>query len=292
MATHGTSADEQGTGPTVRRMILGTQLRRLRERVGITRADAGHSIRASDSKISRLELGRVGFKERDVTDLLTLYGVNDPDERDQLLQLARQTNQPGWWHRYSDLMPKWFEDYVGLEEAARWIKQYELQFVPGLLQIEDYARSLASRGNPILADDSVEGRVALRMRRQKLLVGPQSPRYWAVIDESVLYRPIGGPKVLKAQLDHLLEMTALPHIAVQIVPYSVSGFHAEGAFTLLSFAEPELPNIAYIEHLAGALYLEKLDEVEVYSRALDQLAVAGSTPEDSRQMLAKRRAEI
>lgn len=292
MAMLGASGDEQGTGPTVRRMILGTQLRRLRERAGLTRTEAGDSIRASDSKISRLELGRVGFKERDVTDLLTLYGVTDAEERGQLLQLAKQTNLPGWWHRYNDLMPKWFEDFVGLEEAANRIRVYELQFVPGLLQTEDYARALASHGDPKMVTDAVERRVALRMRRQKLLVGPEAPRLWAVIDESVLYRPIGGPKVLKAQIDRLLELTALSHIALQVVPYSVSGYHAEGAFTLLSFAEPELPNIAYIEHLSGALYLEKLDEIETYSRALDQLAVVGETPDRTRQLLAKRRAEI
>jgi hypothetical protein len=130
------------------------------------------------------------------------------------------------------------------------------------------------------------------MRRQKLLVGPESPRLWAVIDESVLHRPLGGAKVLKAQIDQLLELTALSHIALQVVPYSVSGYHAEGAFTLLSFAEPEVPNIAYIEHLSGALYLEKLDEIETYSRALDQLAVVGETPDRTRQLLMKRRAEI
>jgi transcriptional regulator with XRE-family HTH domain len=292
MAMLGASGDEQGTGPTVRRMILGTQLRRLRERAGLGRSEAGDSIRASDSKISRLELGRVGFKERDVTDLLTLYGVNDAEEREQLLRLAKQTNLPGWWHRYSDLMPKWFEDFVGLEEAANRIRTYELQFVPGLLQTEDYARALASHGDPKMVTDAVERRVALRMRRQKLLVGPAAPRLWAVIDESVLHRPIGGAKVLKAQIDQLLELTALSHIALQVVPYSVSGYHAEGAFTLLSFAEPELPNIAYIEHLSGALYLEKLDEIETYSRALDQLAVVGETPDRTRQLLAKRRAEI
>jgi len=292
MAMLGASGDEQGTGPTVRRMILGTQLRRLRERAGLGRTEAGDSIRASDSKISRLELGRVGFKERDVTDLLTLYGVNDAEEREQLLRLAKQTNLPGWWHGYSDLMPKWFEDFVGLEEAANRIRTYELQFVPGLLQTEDYARALASHGDPKMVTDAVERRVALRMRRQKLLVGPAAPRLWAVIDESVLHRPIGGAKVLKAQIDQLLELTALSHIALQVVPYSVSGYHAEGAFTLLSFAEPEVPNIAYIEHLSGALYLEKLDEIETYSRALDQLAVVGETPDRTRQLLAKRRAEI
>jgi transcriptional regulator with XRE-family HTH domain len=292
MTAVGVTASELGGGPTVRRMILGTQLRRLRERADLSRAEAGYSIRGSDSKISRLELGRVGFKERDVADLLTLYGVTDPTEREQFLALVRQSNQPGWWHRYNDLMPKWFEDFVGLEEAANRIQAYELQFVPGLLQTEDYARAVASHGRPETANDDVERRVALRMRRQRMLAGPRAPRLWAIIDESVLYRPLGGSKVLRVQLDRMLELTALPHIALQVVPHHKSGLAAEGAFTLLRFAEPELPNIAYVEHLAGALYLEKPDEIEVYSRAMDQLAVDAETPERSRQLLSKRRAEI
>ncbi|HWE88233.1 MAG TPA: helix-turn-helix transcriptional regulator [Pseudonocardiaceae bacterium] len=292
MTTVGSAGGDQDTGPTVRRMILGTQLRRLRERAELTRAEAGYSIRASESKISRLELGRVGFKERDVTDLLTLYGVDDRDERQQFLKLVGQSNRPGWWHRYNDLMPKWFEDFVGLEEAAARIQTYELQFVPGLLQTEEYARAVASHGRPERVNDDVERRVALRVRRQSVLAGPQAPRFWAVIDESVLHRPLGGRAVLRAQLDRILELSAQPHISVQVVPYEISGYAAEGAFTLLRFAEPELPNIAYVEHLAGALYLEKPDEIEVFSRALDRLAVDAERPDRSRQLLSKLRAEI
>lgn len=286
------SRDEQDLGPTARRMILGTQLRRLRERAEITRADAGYSIRASDSKITRLELGRSTFKERDIADLLTLYGITDPTERAQFLDLARQANQRGWWHRYSDLMPRWFEDFVGLEEAASRIQAYEVQFFPGLLQTEEYARALASHGRPEIATDEAERWVELRMRRQKMLARPNAPLLWAVIDESVLHRPIGGRRVLLAQIELLLELTALPHISVQVVPYRVSGYAAEGSFTLLRFPEPDLPNIVYVEHLAGALYLDKLDEIEIYSRALDRLAVDAETPDQSRQLLSKRRAEI
>lgn len=273
-------------------MILGTQLRRLRERAELSRAEAGYSIRASESKISRIELGRVGFKERDVVDLLTLYGVTDADERDQFLDMVKQSNQPGWWHRYGDLIPRWFEDFVGLEEAANRIQTYELQFVPGLLQTEGYARTIASHGRPQAANHDVERRVALRLQRQKVLLGPQAPRVWAIIDESVLHRPLGGRGVLRAQIDHLLELTTMSHISLQIVPYGVSGYAAEGAFTLLRFSEQELPNIAYVEYLTGALYLEKPDEIEVYSRALDKLAVDAETPDRSRQLLAKARAEI
>ncbi|WP_189057533.1 helix-turn-helix domain-containing protein [Longimycelium tulufanense] len=281
-----------GSGPTARRMILGTQLRRLRERAELSRSEAGYAIRGSESKISRIELGRVSFKERDVTDLLTLYGVIDPEEREPLLQLARQANKPGWWHRYNDLLPKWFDDYVGLEEAASRIQTYELLFVPGLLQTEAYARAVASHGRPEAVDDEVERRVGLRMRRQKVLARPDAPRLWAVVDESVLHRPIGGREVLRAQLEVLLEMTALPHIRLQIIPYQHSGYAAEGSFTMLRFAEPELPTIIYVEHLTGALYLEKLEEVEAYGRAMDRVAVTAETPNNSRQLLAKLRAEL
>jgi hypothetical protein len=282
----------QDTGPTVRRMILGTQLRRLRERAELSRGEAGYAIRGSESKISRLELGRVSFKERDVADLLTLYGVTDDHEREQFLAMVGQSNRPGWWYRYTDLMPKWFEDFVGLEEAAARIQTYELQFVPGLLQTDEYARAVASHGRSETANEDVDRRVALRIRRQQMLTGPRAPRLWAVIDESVLHRPVGGTAVLRAQIARMLELSALPNVSIQILPYRMSGRAAEGAFTLLRFAERELPNIAYVEHLAGALYLEKPDEIEIFSRALDRLAVDAETPDSSRQMLSKMYTEI
>jgi transcriptional regulator with XRE-family HTH domain len=286
------SGSEQGLGPTARRMILGSQLRRLRERAGITRGEAGYNIRGSESKISRLELGRVGFKERDVADLLTMYGIIEGTERSSFLDMVKESNQPGWWRRYNDLMPSWFNDFVGLEEAASRIQTWEPLFVPGLLQTEEYARAIASFGRPGAVDDETERRVALRMRRQKVLARPDAPRLWAVIDESVLHRPIGSRSGLRAQLEYLLEVTELPNVSVQILPWHLSGYAAQGAFTLLRFAEPELPNIAYVEHLTGALYLEKLDEIEEYSRSLDRLAVDAETPDRSRQLLSKRLAEI
>ncbi|WP_199429410.1 helix-turn-helix domain-containing protein [Qaidamihabitans albus] len=292
MASLDASAGDQGTGPTARRMVLGAQLRRLRERVGLSRADAGYHIRASESKISRMELGRVGFKERDVADLLTMYGVGEPEERASFLEMVKDSNQPGWWHRYNDLMPRWFDDYVGLEEAASRIQTYELQFVPGLLQTEEYARAVMSHGVPQSVNDELEQRVAFRMRRQKTLFRPGGPRLWAVIDESVLCRHIGGREAFRRQLDQLLELTALPHISLQIIPFDRSGYAAEGAFTLLRFREPELPNIAYVEHLAGAVYLERLDDIEVFGRALDRLAVDAYTPDRSRQELSKLRTEL
>ncbi|MEU6645908.1 helix-turn-helix transcriptional regulator [Saccharomonospora sp. NPDC046836] len=291
MAPVEASAGDQASGPTARRMILGAQLRRLREGAGISRADAGYHIRASESKISRLELGRVGFKERDVEDLLTMYGVGDLEDRVSFLALVKQSNQPGWWQKFNEFMPKWFDDFVGLEEAASRIQTYELQFVPGLLQTEDYARAIVTHGLPENASAAEEGRVALRMRRQRLLFRPNAPRLWAVVDESVLHRPIGGRAAHRAQLDQLLELTTMPHITVQVVPYGRSGYAAEGAFTLLRFAEAELPNICYIEHIAGGLYLDRPDEIELIGRSLDRLAVDAETPERSRQLVMKIRAE-
>ncbi|MFJ7211434.1 helix-turn-helix domain-containing protein [Amycolatopsis sp. NPDC098790] len=286
------SAGEQNIGPTARRMILGSQLRRLREEAGITRQQAGYNIRGSESKISRLELGRVGFKERDVTDLLTMYGVEDATERQTFLDMVKQSNEPGWWRRFGDTMPNWFTDLVGLEEAAARIQIWEPLYVSGLLQIEPYARAIFSHGRPEMADERVDQLVALRMRRQKMFSRPDAPRVWMVLDESVLFRPIGGMKVLKQQIEYLLEMSALPHVSVQVLPFSRSGLSAEHAFSLLRFGEPELPNIAYVEYLTGAHYIEKREEIEKYSRALDMLAVDAETPERSRALLAKRRAEI
>ncbi|MEU7789314.1 MULTISPECIES: helix-turn-helix transcriptional regulator [unclassified Amycolatopsis] len=286
------SAGEQNIGPTARRMILGSQLRRLREEAGITRQQAGYNIRGSESKISRLELGRVGFKERDVTDLLTMYGVEDSTERQTFLDMVKQSNEPGWWRRFGDTMPNWFTDLVGLEEAAARIQIWEPIYVSGLLQIEPYARAIFSHGRSEMADERVDQLVALRMRRQKMFSRPDAPRVWMVLDESVLHRPIGGVKVLKQQIEFLLEMSALPHVSVQVLPYTRSGLSAEHAFSLLRFGEPELPNIAYVEYMTGAHYIEKREEIEKYSRALDMLAVDSETPERSRALLAKRRAEI
>ena len=282
---------DQGGGPTARRIVLGAQLRRLREAAEITRADAGYSIRGSESKISRLELGRVGFKERDVADLLTMYGVTDAGERELFLEMVGRANDPGWWHRYTDLIPSWFQDYIGLEESAARIQVYELQFVPGLMQTEDYARAIVSRGRPDLISEDGRRRVALRMQRQKLLTRAPVPRLWAVVDEAVLHRPIGGQRVMRAQIEHLIEVTKLPNVTLQVLPYRFSGYVAEGGFSLLRFAEPELPDMVYIEHLAGALYLDKRDEIELYSRVIDQLTVDAETPEHTRQLLMKMRSD-
>jgi len=287
-----TSEATPTSGPTARRLVLGSQLRRLREAKGISREDAGYSIRGSGSKISRLELGRVGFKERDVADLLTLYGVESDAERNTFLEMVSESNQPGWWHRYGDLVPSWFQDYVGLEESASRIQTYEIQFVPGLLQTYDYARAISAQGRPEATEDEVERRVRLRLQRQKLFNQPRAPRLWAVIEESVLHRPFGGPDVLRGQIEHLLEIVQQPNISLQVVPFELPRPSAEGAFTILRFAEPEIPDIVYLEHLCGALYLDKSEEVELYSKVSHRLAVDARTPEETKKTLDEARKRL
>ena len=268
--------------PTVSRIVLGAQLRKLRESCGISREEAGHAIRASDAKISRLELGRVGFKQRDVVDLLTLYGVTDEDERAAVLDLMREANTRGWWQVHSDLLPSWFEMYLRLEQVAKVVRTYQVQFVPGLMQNEEYARAVITHGHRNQPDDEIDRRVQLRMDRQKILHQPDAPQLWAVIDEAALTRPFGPPPVMRAQLEHLLEISAAPHVTVQILPFR-SGAHAAagGSFTILRFAEAELPDVVYLEQLTSAVYLEKRPDVEEYLTIMERIGVQSETPAES-----------
>ncbi|WP_308164136.1 helix-turn-helix domain-containing protein [Nonomuraea sediminis] len=275
--------------PTVLRILLGTQLRRLRTEMGISREDAGYAIRASHAKISRLELGQVSFKERDVADLLTLYGVHDPAERAPLLELARQANAPGWWHKYGDLLPSWFEVYIGLEGAASVIRTYENQFMPGLLQSPSYARAVIRLAHERTPEEEIERRVKLRMTRQDRLVGDRPVKLWAVIDEAVVRRsPGGGPEVMREQIRHLLDMTARPNVTVQLMPFDRGGHAAAGGpFTILRFPERDLPDVVYMEQLTSALYLDKPAESEHYMQVMDRLSIQAESPAETRRFLEK-----
>jgi len=268
-------------------MMLGAQLRRLREEKGISAEQAGHAIRASHSKISRMELGRVGFKARDVADLLTLYGVDDEEERASVLELASRANEPGWWHNYSDLLPSWFEVYMGLEGAASIIRTYELQFIPGLLQTEDYARALIPLGYPDISKEELERRVQLRMRRQHRLLSGDL-RVWAVVDENALRRPIGGKAVMRAQVEHLIELSGRRNVTIQVLPFNAGGHAAvSGAFSILRFPEATLPDIVYLEQLTSALYLDKPADIDRYLQVMNRLALEAAQPGDSREMLLR-----
>ncbi|GHH85394.1 transcriptional regulator [Streptomyces sulfonofaciens] len=279
-------ASGTGGGSVVRRILLGSHLRRLREAGGITREAAGYSIRASESKISRMELGRVSFKVRDVEDLLTLYGVADETEREALLSLVKEANVAGWWHSYSDVLPGWFQTYVGLEGAASLIRLYEVQFVHGLFQTEAYVHAVVSRGNAEVQPAEIERRVALRLERQKVLVSENAPDFHVVLDEAALRRPYGSPEVMRGQLQHLIDVSERPNVRLQVMPFSAGGHAGEsGSFTMLSFSESDLSDVVYLEQLTSALYLDKGEDVEQYEHVMRELQRAAPSPAETRDLL-------
>jgi transcriptional regulator with XRE-family HTH domain len=257
----------------VQRLVLGGHLRRLREQAGMTTERAAASIRGSHSKISRMEHGRVGFKERDIADLLTLYGVAEGPEREALLKLASEANTPGWWQAYSDILPHWVEPYFSLEAAASFIREFELQFVPGILQIEDYARAVIRLGN-LFSEEEVNRRAKARISRQAILHKDDPPKIWAVMDEGALRRSIGGPQVMKAQLRHLIDMCDNPNVTLQILPFSAGAHRAMGGpFTILRYSEPDLRDVVYIEQLTSALYLDKPTEIDAYLGVIEEVCL-------------------
>jgi transcriptional regulator with XRE-family HTH domain len=271
--------EESPAEATVLRMLLGAQLRRLREATEISAERAGYEIRASRSKISRMETGRVGFKLRDIQDLLTLYGVADEKQRANVIALASRSREPEWWTQYSDILPDWFEAYLGLESAATAIRSFENQFVPGLFQTGDYARAVTRLGHQTAPGGEIERRVRLRLARQDLLSRTRRPRIWAVMDEAVLRRPIGGTAVMRAQLFRLIEVARLPGVRLQVVPFTRGGHAAaSGSFTILRFEERDLPDVVYIEQLTSAVYLDQRPDVEHYLEVVDQLSGEALTP--------------
>jgi hypothetical protein len=254
---------------------------------------AAYEIRASRSKISRMEHGRVGFKRRDVTDLLALYGVGDEQIRDRLLSYAEQTSTPGWWSKYDDVLPDWFEAFLGLEGAASVIRTFELQFVYGLFQTEAYARAVTTLGNKTATAEEIDRRVSVRLKRQDILTGAEPPQVWSVMDEAALRRPVGGRTVMRAQLAHLIEVASLPGITIQVIPFA-SGGHAAagGSFTVLRFAAPEVSDIVYIEQLTSALYLDTREDVDHYLEVMNELSAEALNPARSAALLAEITKEI
>ena len=277
---------EPDAGPTVPRIALGAALRRYRETAGLTMDVAADAIRGTHSKVSRIENGRVAAKQRDVADLLTFYGVADEAERERLLRLARQANSPGWWQQYGDVLPHWFEGYIGLEGAASEIRGYEVQFVHGLLQTEDYARAVITIANAHADSTEIDRRVSLRMQRQRLLTRPDPPKLWAVLDEAVLRRRPDGRPAMRAQFEHLLAVAELPNVTVQVVPF-LAGPHAAGggSFSLLRFPYPDIPDVVYLEHLNSGYYEDKPAEVARYLTVMHELVIQAAEPGKSKDML-------
>jgi transcriptional regulator with XRE-family HTH domain len=273
---------ERAGGPTALRILLGTQLRRLREGRGVSARAAARAISGSESKISRIELGRTSVREVDIADLLDLYGVTDGAQREELLALACQANQPGWWHQYQDVLPSWVQAYVGLEESAESIRSYDTQFVPGLLRTEDYAAAVIALGDFSL-DESERMVLLLKERQRKLASGRL--RVWAIVDETVLRRPVGSAEIMCAQLEHLLQLCDQPGFTLQVVPCSGRAYVVPGSFTILSFARPELPDVVYLEQLTSALYLDKPADVDRYGSAMNRLGAASAVPGETRDII-------
>jgi transcriptional regulator with XRE-family HTH domain len=267
-------------GRSSARLVLGARLRRLREAAGVSPEDAGQALRGSRSKISRLELGRTGFKPRDVADLLTLYGVTDDAERATMLALAMHANAGSWWQDYAEVVPAWLEQYLDLEQAASLIRSYQVQCVPGLLQTEDYARALIRSGLPEAADKEIERRVELRLRRQQVLCRDDPLWLWAVIDETALRRPIGGSAVMRDQIGYLIEVSRLPHVKLQVLRLNAGGHAAAGGcITMLRFSEAEVPDVVYLEQMVTAVYLTRPTDTTHYRDVLNRLATQAEAPE-------------
>lgn len=276
--------------PTVLRILLGTRLRRLRESHGISAQEAARTIRGSESKISRIELGRNAVREVDIADLLSLYGITDGAEREQLLTLASQANQPGWWHRYQDVLPTWFQAYIGLEESAESIRSYDTQFVPGLLQTEDYAIAVIQLGAFPAAETA--RLVHLRKERQRRF-SAGSQRLWAIIDEVALRRPVGSISLRQAQLEHLLEISDRPGLTLQVCPFRTgASYAAPGSFSILRFATSDLPDVVYIEQLTSAMYLDKRADADRYGEAMDHISETSCTPEQTRELISAMLADV
>jgi transcriptional regulator with XRE-family HTH domain len=284
-----------GGAPTVLRMMLGKQLQALRERAGLSYEKAAEAIYSSPWTVRRMERAEGGLKPLAVKGLLVAYGITDVREIDAFLSLSKEASRPGWWHSYNDVLPGWFRTFVGLEEAASYIRGYDPHWIPGLLQTGDYARASVRVGFPDAADDESGRRVALRLARQQILDRPMPPRLWLVIDENVLRRPAAttGAAVMRAQIDRLIEAAQQPNITLQILPFS-AGLHPAmyGPFRIFRFEAAELPDIVYGETMTSAYYIDKPDEAVEYVKALDRICAQAAPAADTVPILRTIRKEI
>lgn len=280
------------SAPTVGQIVLGLRLKDLRERAGVTFEQAARALSVNQTTIRRMEKADVGLKPVYVEKLLQVYDVPE-SETESFLTLVEAAMNPGWWHRFRDVLPSWFSLYVSLEESAGIIRAYEPHCVPGLLQTADYARALLRVGFPNAAADELDRRVALRMERQSLLTRPSPPRLWVVIEETVLRRPVGGADVMRGQLDRLMTAAAMPNVTLQILPFA-TGPHPGmfGPFQLFRFDIPELPDIVYSESLTGAVYHDERPDTVAYLEALDRMGAQAAPLGDTERILGDLRKEL
>ncbi|MEU5636937.1 helix-turn-helix domain-containing protein [Streptomyces rishiriensis] len=288
--SEGRSGTGSSSAPTVLRMILGRRLQERRQNAGASLEDAARALRVKPLTIRRLEKAEVGLKPLYVEILLDTYGAGR-QEIEEFVALAERANEPGWWHPYRDVLPSWFSGYVSLETGARTLRTYEPHYVTGLLQTPRYARAVLGGGFPSDRDEDLQRRVDLRLRRQSLLDRADAPTLWTVLEETVLHRMVGGPEVMREQIDRLLEVSELEHVSVDIVPFT-AGAHvgACAPFTYFRFAEPELPDIVYTEILSGAVYLDQRSDVAAHLEAHNRMSLLTSDT-DSRALLNRMRKE-
>jgi transcriptional regulator with XRE-family HTH domain len=271
--------------PTVRRRELGSVLRTLRLDRGLTVEQVAERLLCSPSKVSRMETGQRGATLRDIRDLCDLYDVSDSDQRERLMSLARESKQPGWWQSFA--LP--YTTYVGLEQAAISIRLYHSAVVPGLLQIADYTRAIHQAGIPRVPDQVIEERVEERSTRQQLLTRANPPVIEMVLDEAVLHRPVGGPSIMRQQLDRIASVAEYSNVTIQVLPYEIGAHPAlESDFIMLAF-DGEAPSIVYVEGLAGPIYLDRQPDVERYEEVFERLRKIASSPKDSIALLTKIR---
>jgi transcriptional regulator with XRE-family HTH domain len=264
--------------PTVRRLRLARTLRTLREGAGLTIDQVADMIETSPSTISRIETAQVGVRTRDVKALLEIYKVKEA-RRDELLELARRSRQQPWWYEYREVPSATLADY---EAEATFIKQYSALILPGILQTREYASEVIRAIRHDAAGEEVEQRLEFRMHRQELLTHKGAPDYWFILDDAALHRPVGGPAVMRGQLQRLIDASALPNVTLQVVPFK-AGPHAglDGEFTILSFSDPAEPDLVYIENSGGDLYLEDNNRTERYRLIFSHLQAAALNPVES-----------
>jgi transcriptional regulator with XRE-family HTH domain len=273
--------------PTARRRRLAAALRQLREAHHLSCVDAGKAAGWSESKISRIETGRVGIRQPDLERLLDLYEVTG-DTRAALLTLRRQATHRGWWHSYADALPAWFEEYVGLEDGAKSLFTYQNQLVHGLMQTEDYAEAVIRAAQPAASADEVERQLAARATRQALLTAGNPLHVWAVLDEAVLRRLVGGAATMRTQLHRLREIAALPNVTLQVLPFDAGAHASMGtSFELLQFPEAGDTAIVYIEDYTTSQYLETAADLKRYTLIFDHLRASALSPERSVEFISQ-----
>jgi transcriptional regulator with XRE-family HTH domain len=281
---------QSASAATVRLLVLGKRLRDLRDAAGKSFEDAAACLGVSALAIRRIEQGQVKWKLPYIKMLLEEYGVRG-EEASTFLTMAMEANQPGWWYRYRDVLPDWFRAFVSLEEEASLMRAYEPHYIPGLLQTEDYARAVLRAG---LRDErEIERRVELRMQRKRRLMEPDGPDFWVLVDETVLRRPVVTPKVMRDQIDHLIEMVALPNVNLQVIPFALyvhEGMY--GPFQLFRFPYKELQDIVYVETVLGSFYVDQYDDVTAFQAALDRMSALAPPPQRTEALLSAIQKEI